>query len=305
MERYAFIIEPDHDGQRLDAFLGDMIHGVSRSYIQKLIQADQVTIEGVKKIKKNVRLEAGMEVVIEIPDPEVLKVEPEDIPLNIVYEDDDLMVVNKPQGMVVHPAPGHHRGTLVNGIMFHADRLSSINGVVRPGIVHRIDKDTSGLLMIAKTDHAHHSLAAQLKEKTTQRIYWCVVHGRVHSDEGTVEGPIGRNPKDRMKMAIVPGGKEAVTHYKVLKRFKNHTLLQVQLETGRTHQIRVHMASKGHPLVCDPVYGPKQSKFKHVGQILHAKTLGFVHPTTEKFMTFDSDVPEYFQKILNKLENLE
>ncbi len=305
METFSFIIEPEDSGERIDTFLGKAIDNVSRSYIQKLIKEGHVKINGQTLKKKNIRLEEEMEVAIEVPEPEILKVEAEDIPVEIVYEDACLMIVNKPQGMVVHPAPGNYSGTLVNALMFHAENLSSINGVIRPGIVHRIDKDTSGVLMIAKDNQAHNSLAGQLKEKTTKRVYVAVVLGKMGSEAGTISAPIARHPKDRLRMAVVPGGRDAVTHYKVIKAFKNFTLVELRLETGRTHQIRVHMTHIGHPLLGDPVYGKKQSKIKHSGQLLHAKMLGFDHPRTGEYMEFDSELPEYFKNIIKKIESVE
>ncbi len=305
METYSFIIEPEDAGERIDTYLGRVIDNVSRSYIQKLIKEGRVQIDGKPLKKKNIRLEEEMEVSIEVPEPEKLKVEPENIPVEIVYEDESLMIVNKPQGMVVHPAPGNYSGTLVNALMYHAENLSSINGVIRPGIVHRIDKDTSGILMIAKDNQAHNSLAHQLKEKTTKRVYVAIVHGRLKQDEGTIDAPIARHPKDRLKMAVVQGGREAVTHYKVIKAYKNYSIVELRLETGRTHQIRVHMAHIGHPLLGDPVYGKKQEKIKHDGQLLHAKMLGFIHPRTEEYMEFDSELPAYFVDIINKIESVE
>ncbi len=305
METYSFIIEPVDSGERIDTFLGRVIDNVSRSYIQKLIKDGHVEVDGKPLKKKNVRLEEDMEVRITVPEPEILKVEPEDIPVEIVYEDECLMIVNKPQGMVVHPAPGNYSGTLVNALMFHAENLSSINGVIRPGIVHRIDKDTSGILMIAKDNNAHNSLAHQLKEKTTKRVYVAIVHGRLKEEQGHINAPIARNPKDRLKMAVVMGGKEAVTHYKVIKAYKNYSIVELRLETGRTHQIRVHMAYIGHPLLGDPVYGKKNEKIKHDGQLLHAKLLGFNHPRTGDYMEFDSQLPEYFVEIIQKIEAVE
>lgn len=305
MDTFSFIIEPEDSGERIDTFLGKAIENVSRSYIQKLIKEGNVQIDGKVLTKKNVRLEEDMEVTINVPEPEILKVEAEDIPIEIVYEDECLMIVNKPQGMVVHPAPGNYTGTLVNAIMYHADHLSSINGVIRPGIVHRIDKDTSGVLMIAKDNQAHNSLAAQLKEKTTKRVYVAIVYGKMGKDEGTISAPIARHPKDRLRMAVVQGGKDAVTHYKVIKRFKNYTMVELRLETGRTHQIRVHMTHIGHPLLGDPVYGNAKGKIKYEGQMLHAKLLGFDHPRTGEYMEFDSELPEYFQSIIKKIESVE
>ena len=241
---------------------------------------------------------------IHVPEAVEPEITPEDIPLDILYEDNDVLVVNKPKNMVVHPAPGHYSGTLVNAVMFHCkDNLSGINGVLRPGIVHRIDKDTTGSLIICKNDVAHNSLAAQLKEHSIRRKYVAIVHGILKEDEGTINAPIGRNPNDRMKMAVNPkNGKDAITHYKVLQRLKNYTYVECVLETGRTHQIRVHMASINHPLLGDSVYGPAKCPYKLEGQTLHAQVLGFVHPTTDEYIEVSAPLPEYFEKILKKLE---
>ena len=233
----------------------------------------------------------------------MLKAEAEDIPLNIVYEDSDVIVVNKPQGMVVHPAPGNYSGTLVNGLLYHCKDLSTINGVIRPGIVHRIDKDTSGILVVAKNDNSHNFLSEQLRDHSMKREYYAVVEGRLKNDNGIIDKPLGRNKKDRLKMGIVEGGRRAVTHYEVLERYNNTTLIKCILETGRTHQIRVHMASIGHPLIGDPLYGFKKQKFKLEGQMLHAKVLGFIHPTTKEYMEFSSELPGYFQELIEKLHN--
>ena len=263
-----------------------------------------------KKVKVNNKIEKAKyavkeddHVVIEIPAPKLLEIVPQNIPIDIVYEDDDLLIVNKPQDMVVHPAPGNYEGTLVNAILYHCkENLSSINGVIRPGIVHRIDKDTSGLLMIAKNNNAHNSLAEQLKEHSITREYQFICHGVVKEDKITVNKPIGRNPKDRLKMAVVKDGKNAITHFEVIKRYENFTHMKARLETGRTHQIRVHALSINQPLLGDEVYGPKNNKFKLKGQTLHAKKLGFIHPTTKEYVEFDSELPKYFQDILNKLK---
>ncbi|HSQ33385.1 MAG TPA: RluA family pseudouridine synthase, partial [Peptostreptococcaceae bacterium] len=240
---------------------------------------------------------------IDIPEPKLLEVEAENIPLEIVYEDSDVLVVNKPQGMVVHPAPGNYSGTLVNAILYHCkDKLSSINGVIRPGIVHRIDKDTSGLLMVAKNNNAHNFLAEQLKDHSITRKYEFICHSIIKEDTKTVNAPIGRNPKDRLKMGVVSGGRDAITHFTVLERLTNYTYVQAQLETGRTHQIRFHSAYIKHPILGDPLYCPKSTKFKLDGQVLHAKTLGFIHPTTKEYMEFTCDTPQYFKKLLKILE---
>lgn len=294
----------EQEGMRIDQFLSAEIQDLSRNYIQKLILNGKVKVNDEVCLSKKIVVKMEDFIEVTIPDAEVLNIVAEDIPLVIVYEDDDVMIVNKPQGMVVHPAPGNYSGTLVNALMFMVDRLSSINGVIRPGIVHRIDKDTSGLLMIAKNDKAHEWLAHQLKEKTTIREYYAIVNGVLTKDSGTVDAPLGRHPQDRKRMAIVPEGRNAVTHYEVLERFKYHTLIKLNLETGRTHQIRVHMASIGHPIVGDPVYGLKVEKVKHEGQALHAKKIGFVHPTTHENVLFDSNLPEYFVILLKKCRGL-
>lgn len=302
MEVYEFIAD---ESKRLDALLSDAFDDLSRSYLQKLIEKGQVTINGIVCTSKKEKVKIGDCVEIQIPEPENLNVVPEDIPLEIVYEDDDLMIINKPVGMVVHPAPGNYTGTLVNALMFHSQKLSSINGVIRPGIVHRIDKDTSGLLMIAKTDFAHQSLAEQLKEHSIKRQYIALVHGRINENSGTVDAPIARNPKDRLKMAVVKGGRDAVTHFSVIERFSQYTYIECELETGRTHQIRVHMQYINHPLLGDPLYGPKSPKIKHDGQLLHAKTIGFIHPRTQAYMEFDSEVPALFHEMLKKIRGVE
>ena len=236
-----------------------------------------------------------------IPEPEVLSYEAENIPLDIVYEDDDVAVINKPQGMVVHPSAGHHSGTLVNALMYHMTKLSSINGVIRPGIVHRIDKDTSGLLMVAKNDQAHELLAAQLKDHSSKRRYLAIIHGNLLNDRGVIEAPIGRNPKDRKKQAVIAGGKHALTHFEVLERFGEFTLVNLTLETGRTHQIRVHMAYIGHPVAGDPLYGPKNVLKPNHGQFLHAEILGFKHPTSQEWLEFEIEPPKLFKSTLEKL----
>ncbi|CAH2212816.1 RluA family pseudouridine synthase [Tepidibacter aestuarii] len=302
MEQVKFEVNEENEGMRLDVFLSSKFDNMSRSYIQKIIKEGNVFVNN-KKEKSRYITKINDKINLNIPKPKELEVEAENIDIDIVYEDDDVLVVNKPQGMVVHPAPGNYTGTLVNAILYHCrDNLSSINGVIRPGIVHRIDKDTSGLLMIAKNNNAHNFLSEQLKEHTITRKYHMISYGVLKEDTMTVDAPIARHPVDRLKMAIVEGGKRAVTHFKVLKRFEKYTYVEAQLETGRTHQIRVHMASKRHPLVGDPVYGPKNSKFKLNGQMLHAKTLGFIHPTTKEYMEFNSNLPDYFEKMLNILD---
>lgn len=299
MEKTIKIIS-EAEGERIDLFLSNEIDDLSRSFIQKLILGNKVMLNGKILTSKKALIQLNDEVVVTLPEPETAEIIPENIPIEIVYEDEDVMVVNKPQGMVVHPAPGHYTGTLVNALMYQAEKLSSINGVIRPGIVHRIDKDTSGLLMIAKNDKAHEGLAAQLKDKSSMRVYYAICNGVFKKSSGTIDAPIGRHKNDRKKMAIEKDGRQAVTHYTVLEQFKQHALVELRLETGRTHQIRVHMTSIGHPLVGDPVYGNVNEKIKHDGQLLHAKKLGFVHPSTGEWMAFDSELPPYFVTILNK-----
>lgn len=300
-EKRELKVSGNQAGMRLDKFLAEY-GGISRSYAAKLAEEGRVTVNGSPAGKKT-KLAEGDEITVELPEPEELEAVPQDIPLDIVYEDDQLIVVNKPQGMVVHPAPGNSDGTLVNGLLYHCS-LSSINGVIRPGIVHRIDKDTSGLLVVAKTNEAHESLSAQLKERKALRRYNCIVNGNIKEDEGTVNAPIGRHPTDRKRMAVIDGGREAITHYRVLERFGQYTLVECVLETGRTHQIRVHMAYIGHSIVGDPVYGVKKERFKTNGQLLHAKTIGFVHPVTGELMEFDSELPPYFTEVLSRLRSM-
>lgn len=296
-----WIAAPEDAGARLDAFLAGKMEK-TRSSVQKLIEEENVRLNGAPAAK-NARLREGDRVEATEPPPEVLGVKPQNIPLDIVYEDQDLLVVNKPKGMVVHPAAGNPDGTLVNALLFHCgDSLSGINGVIRPGIVHRIDKDTSGLLIVAKNDRAHQSLAEQIAVHSFTRIYNAVVYGIVKEEEGTVSAPIGRHPTDRKRMAVLSsGGREAVTHYRVLERFPGFTLVECRLETGRTHQIRVHMAHIGHPVAGDPVYGPKKCITELQGQCLHARVIGFIHPATGEYLEFDSGLPPYFERFLEKL----
>ena len=292
------------DGVRIDKFLSDTLTEYSRSFIQKIIK-DELVLANDKHVKSNYKVAAGDVLNITVPECKTPEIEPENIPLDIIYEDDDIIVVNKPKGMVVHPAAGHYTGTLVNGLMHHCkDELSGINGVMRPGIVHRIDMDTTGVLIVCKNDKAHNAIAEQLKVHSITRKYYAIVHGVIKEDDGTVNAPIGRHPVDRKKMSInEKNGKEAVTHYHVLKRFRRFTYVECQLETGRTHQIRVHMASIGHPLLGDQVYGPAKVPFSGLqGQTLHAGVLGIIHPTTGKYMEFQAPLPEYFEKLLRKLE---
>lgn len=287
-------------GIRLDKALADLTE-LSRSQAKEAIKNGNILVNG-KAVKAKYSVKEGDLVTYDLPEPEVLEYEAEDIPLDIVYEDDDVAVVNKPQGMVVHPSVGHTSGTLVNALMYHIHDLSSINGVVRPGIVHRIDKDTSGLLMIAKNDRAHQALAEELKDKKSLRKYLAIVHGNISNDRGVIEAPIGRSEKDRKKQAVMAKGKPAVTHFKVLERFGNYTLVELTLETGRTHQIRVHMAYIGHPVAGDPLYGPRKT-LKGNGQFLHAQTLGFTHPTTGESLRFSVEPPAIFQETLENLRH--
>lgn len=298
---YRFIATEESDNTRIDSTLSFLLPDKSRSYIQKIIKDGAITVNG-KIVKQSYTLKVDDEIVCDIPDAVMPEIEPEEMKLDIVYEDSDFIIINKPKDMVVHPAPGHMKGTLVNGIMHHCKDLSGINGVLRPGIVHRIDKDTTGLLIICKNDIAHNHIAEQLKEHSIERTYHAICHGVLKEDEGVINAPLGRSQNDRKKMAIVSDGKRAVTHYTVLERFKDATYVKLNLETGRTHQIRVHMASLGHPLLGDNVYGQKNDKYLKYGQLLHAKTLGLVHPTTGEFVQFDSDIPEYFKEILEKLK---
>lgn len=302
-EKYQFYIEEEQKGTRIDLVLSLSLPDTSRSFIQKLFEKGNILVNGTTCTSKKYKVAACDLVEITIPKPVDLQIEAEDIPIDIVYEDEDLLVVDKPRGMVVHPAIGNYTGTLVNAVMFHCgERLSSINGVIRPGIVHRIDKDTSGLLMIAKNDRAHESLSAQLAEHSITRRYQALVYHNIREDEGTVNAPLGRDPKNRLKRAVTDmNAKHAVTHYKVLERFGKYTLIEARLETGRTHQIRVHMAYIKHPLVGDLLYGPKKQTIPVEGQMLHAKTLGFVHPRTGVYMEFDSPLPQYFVTILTGL----
>lgn len=303
-ERFIIDVEDQDDGKRADVFLASKIADRSRSFFQKLIEDGMVLVNQKTCDSKKYKVKAGDTLEFEIPEAKQPDITAEDIPLDIVYEDDDVLVINKPPGMVVHPAAGNYTGTLVNAVMYHCgSRLSSINGVIRPGIVHRIDKDTSGLLMIAKNDAAHNSLAAQLAEHSITRKYIAIVWDNLKEDEGTVDVPIGRHPKDRKKQSVMydDTGKNAVTHWKVLERFGSFTLVECQLETGRTHQIRVHMSYIKHPLLGDAVYGPAKTAAGAKRQMLHAKVLGFVHPSTGQYMEFDSPLPQDFADVLDKL----
>ena len=306
MTETTFLVEEEYEGERLDKYLSAVMEDLSRSYIQKLWKQNAVTLNG-KEVKASTRLAAGDVVWLQIPEATVPEILPEKMDLDIVYEDSDVIIVNKPKGMVVHPAPGHYTGTLVNGLMEHCTDLSGINGSLRPGIVHRIDMDTTGILIACKNDRAHNCIALQLKEHSITREYRALVYGNIKEDSGTVDKPIGRNPSDRKKMAIVPDGRHAVTHYRVLERFGDCTWIACRLETGRTHQIRVHMTSIGHPLVGDQVYGPASGKLAGIGvaelqgQCLHAGILGFVHPSTGAYMEFEAPLPAYLENMLEKL----
>lgn len=298
MKEELFITE-ETAGDRIDRFLSEQYEDLSRSFLQKLLKSGLVCADG-KPVKASYKVSEGDLITFEVPEavePEIL---PEDIPLDILFEDRDVILINKPKGMVVHPAAGHYTGTLVNALMFHCrEDLSGINGVLRPGIVHRIDMDTTGVIIACKNDLAHNSIAGQLKEHSITRRYQAIVHGVLKDDEGTVDAPVGRHPQDRKKMCVNDkNGKRAVTHYKVLKRYRNFTHIECRLETGRTHQIRVHMAYIGHPLLGDVVYGPAKCPYRLTGQTLHAGILGFMHPRTGEYMEFSAPLPDYFQKLL-------
>lgn len=291
-------------GRRMDAWLSEQIEELTRSAVQRLIQDGCVTADG-KPLAKNYKITGKETVAVMLPEPEPVDVVPQNIPLDVVFEDDDVIVVNKPKGLVVHPAPGHPDGTLVNALLYHCgDSLSGIGGELRPGIVHRIDRDTSGLIIAAKNDFAHQKLAAQLADHTLARIYHCIVVGNLHEDSGTIDAPIGRHPVDRKKMAVVHDGRHAVTHWRVLKRYRGYTYVECRLETGRTHQIRVHMASISHPILGDTVYGNKKEVSGLQGQCLHAVGLRFIHPRTEKAVELHCELPEAFIRQLEKLREM-
>ncbi len=301
MKEFKFKIEEQNVGERIDTFLSTNIENFTRNNIQKNISDGNVTVKG-KVIKANYKLRLNDEVVFLTEEPVELEITKTEMDLNVVYEDDYVIVINKDQGVVVHPAPGHYEDTLVNGLMHHCEgNLSGINGVMRPGIVHRIDKDTSGVLVIAKNDLAHNDLAKQFFDHTITRKYYAIVCGNVKDESGTIDKPIARAKHDRKKMAIDPEGRRAVTHFKVLERFGKFTLIEAKLETGRTHQIRVHLASIGHPLLGDTVYNKSKITYKLEGQALHAKVLGFVHPKTKEYMEFETELPEYFNKVVKKM----
>ncbi len=292
-------IEAEDTGTRIDKLLNSKIDELTRSHIQKLISEGEVCVDGLA-VKANYKVKAGDVVRLTIPNLTEPEIDAEDIPIKIVYEDSDMLVVDKPQGMVVHPAAGNYSGTLVNALLYRCgDSLSGINGEKRPGILHRIDKDTSGLLMVAKNDKAHLALSEQIKEHSLTRAYKAVVHGGFSSDSGVINKPIGRHPTDRKKMTVTQhNSRDAVTHYNVIERFSGYTFIECILETGRTHQIRVHMSNGGHQIVGDKTYGVKKDEFKLAGQLLHAYKLGFIHPTTKEYMEFTSEIPDYFEKVL-------
>lgn len=306
LQKFEITASKEQEGTRLDKFLFLYLDNISRSHIQKLIETEKITVNE-KPSNKNYKISNGDRINVLIPDPEPTDILPEKIDLDIVYEDDDLLIVNKPKNMVVHPAVGNYSGTLVNALLYHCkNSLSGINGVLRPGIVHRIDKDTSGLLIVAKNDTSHNFLSEQIKNHSFTREYEAVIYGNIKKDIGTIKGNIGRHKTDRKKMAVVPlGGKPATTHYEVLKRYGNYTHIKLKLETGRTHQIRVHLSNIGHAVVGDEVYAnPKNNPFKFLkGQCLHARKIGFIHPSSKKYMEFSSDLPPYFKKVLENISN--
>lgn len=300
---FKLIVGEDMAGERLDKFVSSSLSNITRSFVQKLIDKKNISVNSNYK-SCNYKIRYNDIIEVNIPSPEIIKTLPENIPLNIIYEDDDLLVVNKPKGMVVHPAVGNFTGTLVNALLYHCgDTLSGINGEIRPGIVHRIDKDTSGLLIVAKNDYAHNKLALQIKEHSFNREYEAVVYGNIKNQEGTIDAPIGRNPADRKKMAVTSkASKNAITHYRVLNRYNGFTHIKLKLETGRTHQIRVHMAYIGHPVAGDILYGPKKVIKSLNGQCLHARLIGFIHPRSGKYIEFETELPDYFKNFLLELK---
>lgn len=294
------IVEEEMDGERLDSFVADQVEQLSRSVVKSLINEGQVLVNGTRQ-KASYHVREGDEISIEIPEPQVLELVPRDIPLEIIYQDEDLAVINKPKGLVVHPAHGNWDYTLVNALLYHIKDLSGINGQIRPGIVHRLDKDTSGVMVVAKNDVAHRSLAAQIKDHSIKREYIALVHGTIKENLGTIDAPIGRSKVDRKKMAVIADGRPAVSKYQVLERYHNYSLVKVELLTGRTHQIRVHFAYIKHPVVGDPLYGSGKKHFNLDSQALHAHLLGFIHPRNGKYLEFTSPLPEYFQEIITSL----
>lgn len=297
-----FIVEDTADNIRIDKYLKELLPDQSRSYIQKLLKDGHILVNN-SIIKPNYKVKADDRIQIDIPEPIEANIEAENIPLDIIYEDNDVLIVNKPKEMVVHPAPGNYSGTLVNALMYHCkDSLSNINGILRPGIVHRIDKNTTGCLIVCKNDQSHNFIADQLSEHSINRIYTGIVYGVLDADEGTIDEPIARDKRDRKRMSVNLNGKRAITHYKVLKRFRDYTYVQFKLETGRTHQIRVHMAHINHPLLGDDQYTYRKCKFNLTGQCLHAKTIGFIHPSTKEYVEYEVEEPEYFKHLLDILE---
>lgn len=301
LNKFMFVITEDLENERLDKCLNSLMEDLSRSYLQKLLSSGNITVNG-KQMKSSYRVKTEDQIQLILPPVSLPDIAPENIPLEVLYEDKSVIVVNKPKGMVVHPAPGHYGGTLVNALLYHCKgELSGINGILRPGIVHRIDRDTTGSVIACKNDKAHACIAEQLKQHTIVRRYHAIVHGRLKEEQGTIHTFIGRHPTDRKRMSVLTsGGKEAITHYKVLKQLGNYSYIECRLETGRTHQIRVHMAYLGHPLLGDAVYGPKNCPFPLQGQTLHAKILGFTHPETGAYLETDAPLPQYFQELLSK-----
>ncbi len=301
LNKFMFVITEDLENERLDKCLNSLMEDLSRSYLQKLLSSGSITVNG-KQMKSSYRVKTEDQIQLILPPVSLPDIAPENIPLEVLYEDKSVIVVNKPKGMVVHPAPGHYGGTLVNALLYHCKgELSGINGILRPGIVHRIDRDTTGSVIACKNDKAHACIAEQLKQHTIVRRYHAIVHGRLKEEQGTIHTFIGRHPTDRKRMSVLTsGGKEAITHYKVLKQLGNYSYIECRLETGRTHQIRVHMAYLGHPLLGDAVYGPKNCPFPLQGQTLHAKILGFTHPETGAYLETDAPLPQYFQELLSK-----
>ncbi len=301
LNKFMFVITEDLENERLDKCLNSLMEDLSRSYLQKLLSSGNITVNG-KQMKSSYRVKTEDQIQLILPPVSLPDIAPENIPLEVLYEDKSVIVVNKPKGMVVHPAPGHYGGTLVNALLYHCKgELSGINGILRPGIVHRIDRDTTGSVIACKNDKAHACIAEQLKQHTIVRRYHAIVHGRLKEEQGTIHTFIGRHPTDRKRMSVLTsGGKEAITHYKVLKQLGNYSYIECRLETGRTHQIRVHMAYLGHPLLGDAVYGPKSCPFPLQGQTLHAKILGFTHPETGAYLETDAPLPQYFQELLSK-----
>jgi 23S rRNA pseudouridine1911/1915/1917 synthase len=300
-DRAIIMVEEELDGERLDAAVAEQISGLSRTAVKNLINAGRIMVDGMV-CKASYRLTEGQEISVEIPAPEMVQIAAQDLPLQIIYQDHDLVVLNKAKGMVVHPAPGHHDQTMVNALLYHIKDLSGINGDLRPGIVHRLDKDTSGVMVVAKNDTAHRVLAAQIKDHTINREYIALVHGVIKENLGVIDAPIGRSKTDRKKMAVTANGRSAMSNYQVLGRYRHYSLVKVKLLTGRTHQIRVHFAYIKHPVVGDPLYSSAKKHFGLESQALHAYLLGFVHPRSGEYMEFTTEVPEYFQKIINELK---